>query len=167
MNVDSCSSSSTIRPKCGVGANIALRAPFDTRWQLVTDHLSCDIAQGELFGLLGPNGAGKSTLMRMLATAVLPDAGSATIHGARLEDLLRRKTLACAPLYSSPAPSRSRVCVCAGEPHHKRKKALPFSPSCAIIELHRRTADGPREALWHILDPTDGPVLKACGNQPH
>ena len=26
-------------------------------------------------------------------------------------------------------------------------------------------ADGPREALWHILDPTDGPVLKACGNQ--
>jgi len=60
----------------------ALRAPFDTRWQLVTDHLSCDIAQGELFGLLGPNGAGKSTLMRMLATAVLPDAGSATIHGA-------------------------------------------------------------------------------------
>src|SRR5215212_181616 len=26
-------------------------------------------------------------------------------------------------------------------------------------------ADGPREALWHVLDPTDGPVLKACGNQ--
>src|SRR5215211_3399823 len=26
-------------------------------------------------------------------------------------------------------------------------------------------ADGPREALWHILDPTDGPILKACGNQ--
>src|SRR5215212_1539524 len=25
--------------------------------------------------------------------------------------------------------------------------------------------DGPREALWHILDPTDGPVLKACRNQ--
>jgi ABC-2 type transport system ATP-binding protein len=60
----------------------SLRAPFATRWQLVTDHLSCDIAQGELFGLLGPNGAGKSTLMRMLATAVLPDAGTATIHGA-------------------------------------------------------------------------------------
>ena len=60
----------------------ALRAPFATRWQLVTDHLSCDIAQGELFGLLGPNGAGKSTLMRMLATAVIPDAGTATIHGA-------------------------------------------------------------------------------------
>jgi ABC-2 type transport system ATP-binding protein len=60
----------------------ALRAPFGTRWQVVTDHVTCDIREGELFGLLGPNGAGKTTLMRMLATSVLPDGGSATVHGA-------------------------------------------------------------------------------------
>jgi len=60
----------------------AIRRPFDTQWQLVTDHLSCDVGQGEFFGLLGPNGAGKTTLMRMLATTVLPDAGTATVHGA-------------------------------------------------------------------------------------
>jgi ABC-2 type transport system ATP-binding protein len=60
----------------------ALRAPLRTEWQLVTDHVTCEIREGELFGLLGPNGAGKTTLMRMLATAVLPDAGSATVHGA-------------------------------------------------------------------------------------
>jgi ABC-2 type transport system ATP-binding protein len=60
----------------------AIRKPFDSQWQLVTDHLTCDIAQGELFGLLGPNGAGKTTLMRMLATTVLPDEGTATVHGA-------------------------------------------------------------------------------------
>ena len=31
--------------------------------------------------------------------------------------------------------------------------------------MHRQTADGPREALWHILHPTDGPVLKTSGNE--
>ncbi|HEV7993135.1 MAG TPA: ABC transporter ATP-binding protein [Gemmatimonadaceae bacterium] len=60
----------------------AIRRPFHTEWQLVTDHLTCDVVQGELFGLLGPNGAGKTTLMRMLATTVLPDKGTATVHGA-------------------------------------------------------------------------------------
>jgi ABC-2 type transport system ATP-binding protein len=60
----------------------AIRRPFHTEWQLVTDHLTCDVVQGEFFGLLGPNGAGKTTLMRMLATTVLPDQGSATVHGA-------------------------------------------------------------------------------------
>jgi sodium transport system ATP-binding protein len=32
-------------------------------------------------GLLGPNGAGKTTLLRMIATLVLPDAGSARVDG--------------------------------------------------------------------------------------
>ena len=36
---------------------------------------------GEITGLLGPNGAGKTTLLRMLATLILPDAGTATIDG--------------------------------------------------------------------------------------
>jgi ABC-2 type transport system ATP-binding protein len=45
-----------------------------------------DVAQGEIFGFLGPNGAGKTTTLRMLATLIEPDGGSATIAGA---DLLR------------------------------------------------------------------------------
>ena len=36
---------------------------------------------GEITGLLGPNGAGKTTLLRMLATLIVPDAGSAHIGG--------------------------------------------------------------------------------------
>ncbi len=36
---------------------------------------------GEITGLLGPNGAGKTTLLRMLATLILPDAGTASIDG--------------------------------------------------------------------------------------
>ena len=45
-----------------------------------------DVAEGEIFGFLGPNGAGKTTTLRMLATLIEPDGGSATIAGA---DLLR------------------------------------------------------------------------------
>jgi ABC-2 type transport system ATP-binding protein len=36
---------------------------------------------GTVFGLLGPNGAGKTTLVRILATLLRPDAGSARVAG--------------------------------------------------------------------------------------
>jgi sodium transport system ATP-binding protein len=38
-------------------------------------------SDGQITGLLGPNGAGKTTLLRMLATLIVPDAGSALIDG--------------------------------------------------------------------------------------
>ncbi len=34
-----------------------------------------------IYGVLGPNGAGKSTTIRMLATLIRPDAGSARVLG--------------------------------------------------------------------------------------
>ena len=39
------------------------------------------VNEGEIFGLLGPNGAGKTTTVLMLATLMLPSAGTATIAG--------------------------------------------------------------------------------------
>ena len=39
------------------------------------------VEQGEIFGLVGPNGAGKTTTLRILATLLNPDAGSAEIAG--------------------------------------------------------------------------------------
>src|SRR5688572_8917032 len=46
-----------------------------------------DVPAGEIFGFLGPNGAGKTTTLRMLATLIPPDGGTATIAGA---DLLKQ-----------------------------------------------------------------------------
>ncbi|RVX47964.1 ABC-2 type transport system ATP-binding protein [Nonomuraea polychroma] len=54
-----------------------------------------EIAKGEIFGVLGPNGAGKTTTIRMLATLITPDAGTAMIAG---HDLLKE-----------PAAVRSRL----------------------------------------------------------
>jgi ABC-2 type transport system ATP-binding protein len=45
------------------------------------DHISFQVAEGEIFGLLGPNGAGKSTLIRMLTTLIEPTSGTARING--------------------------------------------------------------------------------------
>jgi sodium transport system ATP-binding protein len=44
-------------------------------------HVSFRAADGQITGLLGPNGAGKSTTLRMLATVLRPDEGSARIDG--------------------------------------------------------------------------------------
>jgi ribose transport system ATP-binding protein len=40
-----------------------------------------DIFPGEVHGLIGANGAGKSTLIRVLAGAVIPDAGTVSVDG--------------------------------------------------------------------------------------
>ena len=37
--------------------------------------------KGAVYGMLGPNGAGKTTTIRMLATLLRPDAGSARVLG--------------------------------------------------------------------------------------
>ena len=50
------------------------------------DGIDLDVPRGMIFAILGPNGAGKTTLMRMLATLLKPDSGSATVMG---HDLLQ------------------------------------------------------------------------------
>ncbi|MEE2023001.1 ABC transporter ATP-binding protein [Alkalimonas mucilaginosa] len=57
----------------------------DVRYSKTAFHSVRDVSfhceQGEVLGLLGPNGAGKTTTLRMLSTALKPDAGSVLING--------------------------------------------------------------------------------------
>ena len=50
----------------------------DTR---AVDGVDLHVRRGSVYGVLGPNGAGKSTTIRMLATLLTPDAGSARVLG--------------------------------------------------------------------------------------
>jgi ABC-2 type transport system ATP-binding protein len=43
--------------------------------------LSLDVEEGTVLSVLGPNGAGKTTVVRILATLLAPDSGSATVGG--------------------------------------------------------------------------------------
>src|SRR5215469_7556763 len=63
------------------------------------DHISFQVAEGEIFGLLGPNGAGKSTLIRMLTTLIEPTSGTARVNGfdVRREPNAVRKCIGVIP----------------------------------------------------------------------
>lgn len=45
------------------------------------DHITFDVAEGEIFGFLGANGAGKTTAMRMLCGLSFPSEGKGSVAG--------------------------------------------------------------------------------------
>lgn len=53
------------------------------------DGVSLTVPTGAVYGVLGPNGAGKTTTVRMLATLLRPDGGSARVFG---HDVTREPT---------------------------------------------------------------------------
>jgi ABC-2 type transport system ATP-binding protein len=71
---------------------VALAKRFGTGRAL--DGLDLAVPPGTVYGLLGPNGAGKTTTVRILATLLRPDAGSARVVGydvAREADAVRHR----------------------------------------------------------------------------
>ncbi|MFN2557821.1 MAG: ATP-binding cassette domain-containing protein [Nitriliruptorales bacterium] len=54
------------------------------------DDVNLEVAEGSVLALLGPNGAGKTTLVKILATLLAPDAGTAEVFG---HDVVAESTL--------------------------------------------------------------------------
>ena len=48
---------------------------------VAVDHVSLEVAPGEIFGFLGSNGAGKTTVIRMLCGLLAPTEGRGTVAG--------------------------------------------------------------------------------------
>jgi ABC-2 type transport system ATP-binding protein len=49
--------------------------------QRAVDGIDLEVHRGEVFGVLGPNGAGKTTMLKMLATLLPIDGGTAEVFG--------------------------------------------------------------------------------------
>ena len=71
-------------------AGVSKRFARSRRWfarrterkdRLALDQVSLQVESGRITGILGANGSGKSTLIRVLATLLIPDAGSASVFG--------------------------------------------------------------------------------------
>jgi len=48
---------------------------------VAVDHVSFDVAEGEILGFLGPNGAGKSTTLKIVTSYIVADSGTVSIGG--------------------------------------------------------------------------------------
>ena len=53
----------------------------------VLDHVSLDVARGEMIALLGSSGCGKTTLLRAIAGFVLPESGAIRVEGRDIAGL--------------------------------------------------------------------------------
>jgi len=71
-------------PQSHLGATAAVSVRDLTRTFgdfTAVDHITFDVAEGEVFGFLGPNGAGKTTTIRMLAGLLAPTSGTGSVAG--------------------------------------------------------------------------------------
>ncbi len=79
-------------------AIVAESLTYSYNSHLAVDHISFEVAEGEILGFLGPNGAGKSTTVKMLTGQLIPQAGRAMLLGV---DVAR-----------SSKQVQARICVC-------------------------------------------------------
>lgn len=70
---------------------------------LALDRVDLEVDAGTVVGLLGPNGAGKTTLVRILATLLRADAGSAQVAGfdVRRDAVSLRRVIGLAGQYAA------------------------------------------------------------------
>jgi ABC-2 type transport system ATP-binding protein len=114
---------------------------------LAVDHVSFEVAQGEIVGLLGLNGAGKTTTMRILTTYLPATSGVARIAGfdVRTESLEVRKRIGYLP-ENVPLYPEMRVeeyltfrAKLRGLPRQERLDRLEYClERCRIREVRRR-----------------------------
>jgi oligopeptide/dipeptide ABC transporter ATP-binding protein len=103
------------------------------------DHISFDVARGEVLGIVGESGAGKSTVARMVVGLLAPSAGSVSFNGTRVgapgwDQHRRRVQMVFQDPYASLNP-RWRVAWIVAEPI--RTFGLDVSVQAQVLNLMR------------------------------
>ncbi|MDO9395292.1 MAG: ATP-binding cassette domain-containing protein [Herbiconiux sp.] len=98
--MDSTSPSRSTSGDWAVQAHGLVKVFGDNR---AVDGVDLSVRTGTVYGVLGPNGAGKTTTIRMLATLLKPDGGSAEIfgHDIRREPQIVRQLIGVTGQYAS------------------------------------------------------------------
>jgi ABC-type glutathione transport system ATPase component len=114
---------------------------------LAVDHVSFELAQGEILGLAGGSGSGKTTLARMLIRLVEPDEGDVFLEGQDvraakgrdLRDVRRRMQMVFQDPYSSlnPRMQVGAAIIEAGRVHHQPGSETPETFITHMLDLVR------------------------------
>lgn len=118
---------------------------------VAVNNVSFTADDGSITGLLGPNGAGKSTTLRMLATLISPDSGTASIDGADVSNdvLAVRKQLGFMPHNAGIYPrltARENIYyyarLCALDKRHAQERVGQLIEQLGMTAFADRRADG-------------------------
>ncbi len=106
------------------------------------DHIDLMVRTGSIYGVLGPNGAGKTTVIRMLATLLRADSGTASIFGYDIvrEAHVVRQLIGVTGQYASveQIPERAREPVPLFSLNGLSRKARgPERPRCSRSSISR------------------------------
>ena len=118
------------------------------------DGVDLAVPRGSVLGLLGPNGAGKTTVVRILATLLEADAGSASVGGfdVRTQAHEVRRRIGLTGQYASV--------------DEKLTGRENLKLIARLLDLDRRTAAQRTETLlaeFDLADAADRPVLGYSG----
>ena len=110
----------------------------------LVNHVSLDLAAGELVGLIGPNGAGKSSLLNLLAGLVACDEGSVQLNNKNIAQipLQQKSRLLAWVAQSGPVNwplSVERLVALGRRPHLSAWQRLSVADKTAIDHAIRAT----------------------------
>ena len=115
--------------------------------RLAVDHISFEVARGEIVGFLGPNGAGKTTTMRMLTGYLSMNSGKIEVAGydvAKQPQEVRRRIgylpESC-PLYPEMRVDeylRFRAELKGVKPSARKAKMNEVKEQCGLTEVGKR-----------------------------
>lgn len=108
------------------------------RQRTVVNHVSIEVAQGEIVGLLGPNGAGKTTTFYMTVGLITPNEGQIFINDLNITKY---------PVYKR---AQNGIGYLAQEPSVFRKLSVENNIR-AVLEMTDMTKEEQREKLESLI----------------